>query len=171
MLRSTSLSRLCESCPRSHSPRMSIVKGNYIASNLGAVAFRILFFCLNRYAFANLMAVSGAAKSLFLGRPNHCPHEKALGGISRKYSSCRYLLPERRLEPGILRPGRPLISRALASLSLHQPGLEAVIFGKSFCILLAQGLRVEGYHVLRIERIRRLAARRHGTSTEELHLY
>jgi len=59
---------------------MSIVKGNHIAANLGTVAFRISFFCLNRYAFANLMAVFSAAKSLLLGSPNHRPHEKALGG-------------------------------------------------------------------------------------------
>jgi len=55
-----------------------------------------------------------------------------------------YMRPEWGFGARILLPGRPLISRALASLPLHQPGLEAMIFGKSFCILLAQGLRVEG---------------------------
>jgi hypothetical protein len=42
-----------------------------------------------------------------------------------------------------------------------------MVFGKSFCILLAQSLRIEGDHVLRVERIWRLAAYGHSTSTEE----
>jgi len=65
--------------------------------------------------------------------------------------------------------GNSLYTHSLEPFSLEQPGLEAVIFSKAFCIFLAQGLGVEGDHVLSIECVWGLAAYRDSISAVELY--